>query len=111
MYGFAIWNEFNKIQELTAFDISVISYLDLMPTWTENDNPLEAYFTFTLIGIEKDVFLDEYEIESIKLIGSTIRNEDIIYYYDDYGFRFYSSEYKNNNIINLIIRNKKTNIK
>ena len=78
MYGFAIWNEFNKIQELTAFDISVISYLDLMPTWTENDNPLEAYFTFTLIGIEKDVFLDEYEIESIKLNGSTIRNEDII---------------------------------
>ncbi len=109
---FIVWNDRknDKTQELTSFDITVISYLDLMPTGSKNDNSQEAYFKFTLVGIEKDEFIDEYEIESINLNGSTINNEDIIYDHDDYGFRFYSSNYKNNNVINLIMKNKKTNI-
>ena len=41
------------------------------------------------------------------LNGGIIKSEDIIYDYDDNGFRFYSSQYKDNNIINLIIKNKK----
>lgn len=110
VYGFVIWNEFNKIPKLTDFDISVDSWLDLMPTFPKDDNPRKAYFVFALIGIEKDEFLDGYEIESIKLNNISIKNEDIIYDIDGNGFRFYSTAYKDNNVINLIIRNKKTNI-
>lgn len=101
----------DNIQELTSFDITATSYLNSMPSWTKDDNPREAYFLFNLVGINKDTFLSEYEIESIDINGNTINNEDIIYNNDDNGFRFYSSQYKDNNSINLIIKNKKTNIK
>lgn len=92
-------------QELKDFDITVISYLDLMP----GANPsAEAYFAFSLNGISKDMFLSEYEIESIELNGKKIRNKEITY--EDYnGFRFYSLNYENNNTIVIIIKNKNTN--
>lgn len=98
--------------KLTSFDITVISYVDLMPTWPENNNPKEAYFKFNLVGITKDEFLNEYEIKSIELNYCLIKCEDIMYEIDDNGFRFYSPKYKfkGNNIINLIIKNKKTNV-
>ena len=96
------------IQELKNFDITVISYLDLMPTWPDNDEPKKAYFAFALNGIDKDTFLSEYEIESIALNGNSISNQEITY--EDYnGFRFYSSNYENNNTIVVIIKNKNTN--
>lgn len=101
----------NNTPELTPFDITATSYLDLMPSWPKDDNPKEAYFQFNLVGIDKDTFLNEYEIESIDVNGNTINNENVIYNDDANGFRFYSSKYKDNNIINLIIKNKKTNIK
>ena len=89
------------MQELKDFDITVISYLDLMP----GANPSrEAYFSFSLNGIDKDSFLSEYEINSIELNGNKIRNQDIIY--EDYnGFRFYSLDYKDDNTIVVIIKN------
>ena len=54
--------------------------------------------------------MNEYKIESIELNGRLINTKDVIYEYDK-GFRFYSSNYKKNNTINLIISNKNTNIK
>ncbi len=94
------------IEKLKDFDITVISYLNLMPP-----NPSkEAYFAFSLNGIDKDSFLNEYEIDSIELNGNKIRNQEIIY--EDYsGFRFYSSDYKDDNTIVVIIKNKNTNEK
>lgn len=92
------------IQELKDFDITVISYLDLMP----GANPSkEAYFTFSLNGIDQDRFLNEYEIDSIELNDNKIKNE--ITYEDYNGFRFYSSDYKNDNTVVVIIKNKNTN--
>lgn len=111
---FIVWNnqKNDKMKKLTSFDITVISYVDLMPTWPENNNPKEAYFKFNLVGITKDEFLNEYEIMSIELNDCLIKCEDIMYENDDNGFRFYSPKYKfkGNNIINLIIKNKKTNV-
>ena len=111
---FIVWNnqKNDKMKKLTSFDITVISYVDLMPTWPENNNPKEAYFKFNLVGITKDEFLNEYEIMSIELNDCLIKCEDIMYENDDNGFRFYSPKYKfkENNIINLIIKNKKTNV-
>lgn len=94
------------IEKLKDFDITVISYLNLMPP-----NPSkEASFAFSLNGIDKDSFLNEYEIDSIELNGNKIRNQEIIY--EDYsGFRFYSSDYKDDNTIVVIIKNKNTNEK
>lgn len=96
----------DDIQELKEFDLTVISYLNLMPP-----NPSkEAYFAFSLNGIDKDSFLNEYEIDSIELNGNKIRNQKIIY--EDYsGFRFHSSDYKDDNTIVVIIKNKNTNEK
>ena len=92
-------------QELKDFDVTVVSYLNLMP----GANPYgEAYFAFSLNGISKDMFLSEYEIESIELNSKKIRNQEITY--EDYnGFRFYSLNYENNNTIVIIIKNKNTN--
>ena len=108
------YNEKNQntenIQELADFDIEVTSYLDLMPTFVENSQPKKAYYAFSLSGIDKDKFLIEYEIISIELNGNIINNTDITYD-DNNGFRLYSSDYKENNIIKLIIRNKNTDLK
>ena len=95
------------IEELKDFDITVISYLDLMP----GANPSKkAYFAFSLNGIDQDSFLNEYEIDSIELNDNKIRNQEIVY--ENYnGFRFYSSSYKNDNTIIVIIKNKNTNEK
>ena len=95
------------MQELKEFDITVFSILDLMP----GANPSkEAYFAFSLNGIDNNRFFNEYEINSIELNGNKIRNQDIIY--QDYnGFRFYTSDYKHDNTIVVIIKNKKTNEK
>lgn len=112
---FAIWynirnqNQGNT-EELKDFDITVISYLNLMPMASETNEPKTAYFAFALNGIDQDSFLNEYKIESIELNGGLINTKDVIYEYDN-GFRFYSSNYKKNNTINLIISNKITNIK
>lgn len=58
---YIVWNikKNYKMEKLTSFDITVISYVDLMPTWPENNNPKEAYFKFNLVGITKDEFLNE----------------------------------------------------
>lgn len=112
---FAIWcnirnQNSENTEELKDFDITVISYLDLMPMTSETNEPKMAYFAFALNGIDQDTFLNEYKIESIELNGSLINTKDVIYK-DSNGFRFYSSNYKENNTINLIISNKNTNIK
>lgn len=112
---FAIWYNIRNqnsenTEELKDFDITVISYLNLMPMASENNEPKTAYFAFALNGIDQDSFLNEYKIESIELNGSLINTKDVIYEYGN-GFRFYSSNYKKNNTINLIISNKNTNIK
>jgi len=97
----------STVQELKKFDIKAFSCLNLMP----GSNPKkEAYFCFN-IGIKKEDFLEEYEIESIILNDKQINNEDIIHKYDPNGFRFYSLNFKNNNNIDIIIRSKKTNEK
>ena len=95
------------IEKLKDFDITVISYLDLMP----GANPSKkAYFAFSLKGIDQDSFLNEYEIDSIELNDNKIRNQEILY--ENYnGFRFYSSDYKDDNTIVVIIKNKNTNEK
>jgi len=101
--------ETDKIQELSFFDINVYSCLNLMPgPGKESHN--EAYFVFTLNGIDPNSFLNEYEIEHILLNNQQIDNEKIIY--EDGGFRFYSSHYKHeNNVINLTIKEKATNVR
>lgn len=89
------------------FDLSAFSCLNLMP----GANPSKkAYFCFRLNGIDKANFLNKYEVENIRLNGNLIKNEDIIYKYDN-GFRFYTPDFKNNNIVNMTIRNKDTNKK
>jgi hypothetical protein len=106
--------EKEEIEQLTQFDITVVSYLDLMPNPMSDDyGKKEAYFSFLFDGIDIYDFENEYEIESIKLNGKLINNSDIIFL-EDYGsFRIYSTKYKNNsnNKIELIIKNKNTNIK
>lgn len=100
--------DFEKIQELVSFDIEAISYLNLMPEASESEESNKAYFSFSLNGIDKETFLNNCEIESIRLNDVFIDNKEILFE-DDNGFRFYSENYKmKNNKINLVIRNKKT---
>jgi hypothetical protein len=97
-------------KQLTQFEITVSSYVNLMPQGGYVDNTTEQVsFSFGLNGIDIEDFEKEYEIESIKLNGNLINNSDIIY--RNNSFIIYSEEYKNNNKIELIIRNKNTNIK
>jgi hypothetical protein len=97
-------------KQLTQFEITVSSYVNLMPQGGYVDNTTkQASFSFGLNGINIDDFENEYEIESIKLNDNLINNSDIIY--SNNSFIIYSEEYKDNNKIELIIRNKNTNIK
>lgn len=96
------------LKELKDFDITVESILNMMPSWPSSDAGLkEAYFWFDLSGIDPKQFFNDYEIETIELNNCKIENQKIIYEYDS--FRFYSPNYKNDNIIFLIIKNKNTN--
>ena len=98
-----------KIQKFNDFDITVRSYLDCMPPLPPNE---EADFSFYFNGINEDsCFFNNYEIESIKLNGKKIDINKITISEDNKGFWFYSKNYKNNNTINMIIRNKITNRK
>ncbi len=101
-------NIINSAKQLNDFDINVISYLDLMPKTGENADKKEAYFSFSLIGIDKETFFNMYNIESIYLNNKLISIDDIVYS-DKNEFRFYSSKYKDNNVIYIIIINKDTN--
>lgn len=91
-----------KIKEITDFDITAISYLDLMPGANPNKY---AYFDLILNGIDKNDFLNEYEIENIYLNGNVVKDID-----SNNKFRFYSKRFKDNNVIYVIIKNKKTNM-
>lgn len=64
-----------------------------------------AYFDLILNGIDKNDFLNEYEIENIYLNGNVVKDID-----SNNKFRFYSKKFKDNNIIYVIIKNKKTNM-
>lgn len=97
-----------KMKELTDFNITVSSYLNLMPTVPEDGSPKKAYFRFDLVGIDKENFMKDYEIESIKLNDTYIANTDITY--NDYnGFRFYTEKFNTNNVIEMTLKNKNTN--
>lgn len=96
-----------KINMLIDFDITVSSYLNLMPTVPEDNSPKKAYFSFDLVGIDKENFMKDYEIESIKLNDIYINNAEILYE-EDNGFRFYSEKYKNSNNIEIKLKNKNT---
>ena len=59
---FAIWYNIRNqnsenTEELKDFDITVISYLNLMPMASENNEPKTAYFAFALNGIDQDLSL------------------------------------------------------
>lgn len=109
---FTIWklttNE-SDMQELKDFRITVTSYLDLMPSEGGNNRNKEAYFLFSLSGISGYEFMENYEIDSIKLNDTVIDNKKIIY--EDNEFRFYSDKYKESNELEIIIKNKKNNQK
>ena len=94
------------------FDLSVHAILNKMPrirlSNSATDEPLKAYFKFELDGIDKQSFLNKYEIKSINLNGKPIMNNEITYD-DDNGFRFYSSNFEDFNDINLILQAKDTN--
>ncbi|OUM66931.1 hypothetical protein PIROE2DRAFT_5791 [Piromyces sp. E2] len=92
-------------QKFEDFDISVFCCLNLM----SGANPKrEAYFKFK-IEMDKKEFLKKYEIDYILLNNKHISNEKLLFEYDPNGFRFYSIYFKNQNKINMIIRNKETN--
>lgn len=96
------------MEELKDFDMTVSSYLDLMPPVTGNE---KASFSFLLEGIDKDSFLNNYEIDSVELNETKISNQEIRFGKDTNAFGFNSSNYKDINTIVLIVKNKNTNKK
>ncbi len=95
-------DEIQGLEEFTDYDVSVNSYLDLMPSPNKSKN--YAYFDLIVNGITKDEFLNNYKIDKIYLNNKIIEISDIE------NFRFYSSKTKKNNVIYIIIKNLNTNV-
>lgn len=108
------WCLIKSLQPFTDVDISVRSYLDLMPKYNTNGQKIEqkeAYFIFTLEGINTYNFFEKYEFETIIINGNKISIDKVKYNDQSEDFRINTEYYiEGSNSSKFVIKNKTTNI-
>jgi hypothetical protein len=100
-------------KKLIQFDIIGKSSVDKTPILIVDEDDVMAIFKFNLVGIENDEFFDKYEIESIKINGQLVANSECYYddCYDEPFLEINSLNYKPDNEIEIIIRDKNSDKK
>ncbi|OUM58381.1 hypothetical protein PIROE2DRAFT_16368 [Piromyces sp. E2] len=97
------------LPEFTDCSISVFSWVNQGLGWGFEMFGEGECFLFTL-GMDQTTFLEKYEVSGVILNDKRINGLVMEYQYDKpNGFRFYSNDYKDMNILYMIIRNKETN--
>ena len=104
------WCLINSFPEFTDVDITLYSWLDLMPMSIPSEDYIRpAYFVFTT-EVETSVFLEKYEVEKVMINEKEINITEVEYSSNQNGFRIDTIYYKkDSNDVRIIIRNKETN--